>query len=93
MRFKTLKHDFQHYHKSFSENFFGNPGLSADYFSENLKCVLMCFKTLKNDFQHYPKPFYENFFGTPDCPGLSADCPQTVCGLFLMNGQICFNTL
>ena len=49
-------------------NFFWKPGLSADYFLENFKCVSMRFKTLKNDFRHYHTPFSEIFFGTPDRP-------------------------
>ena len=65
---------------------FRNHGLSADYFWLMLKCVLTHSRTLKNDLQHYHKPFSENFFGT-------TDCPRTVCGLFLINAGMCFNTL
>ena len=43
-------------------------------------------KTLKNDLQRYNKQFSANFFGT-------TDCLLTVHGLFLINAEMCFNTL
>ena len=75
-----------HLNKFRSQNFLGNPGLSADCPRTTFGKCWNLFQWLSALSQLIISKCFRN-------PGLSADCPRTVRGLFLINVEICFKTL